>query len=159
MIERTIFILVFILLFTTKYTTYKDQKNCAKLRISGLLLNENFKISLTKLNSIKHTLQTHYMYSTLPHRFNVEYTWCVCEVSGNQNESRKNQLCRCYFSQEFTSSGICAYYLVSWTAITCSKLTIKKPERRHWHRSSVFIVNFEHISHLALVFLLLTLWR
>ena len=38
----------------------------------------------------------------------------------------------------------------------CSKLTIKTPERR-WHRSGVFIVNFEHISHLVLVFLLLTL--
>ena len=23
----------------------------------------------------------------------------------------------------------------------CSKLTIKTPERRHWHRSGVFIVN------------------
>ena len=39
----------------------------------------------------------------------------------------------------------------------CSKLTIKTPERRQWRRSGVFIVNFEHISHLALVFLLLTL--
>ena len=39
----------------------------------------------------------------------------------------------------------------------CSKLTIKIPQRRHWRRSSIFIVNFEHISHLALVFLLLTL--
>ena len=39
----------------------------------------------------------------------------------------------------------------------CSKLTIKTPERRHWRRSSVFIVNFEHISHLALVFLWFTL--
>ena len=39
----------------------------------------------------------------------------------------------------------------------CSKLTIKTPERRQWHRSGVFIVNFEHISHLVLVFLLLTL--
>ena len=38
----------------------------------------------------------------------------------------------------------------------CSKLTIKIPERRHWRRSGVF-VNFEHISHLVLVFLLLTL--
>ena len=38
----------------------------------------------------------------------------------------------------------------------CSKLTIKTPERRHLHRSGVFIVNFEHISHLVLVFLLLT---
>ena len=39
----------------------------------------------------------------------------------------------------------------------CSKLTIKTPERRHWRRSGVFIVNFEHILHLVLVFLLLTL--
>ena len=38
-----------------------------------------------------------------------------------------------------------------------SKLTIKKPERHDWHRSSVFIVNFEHISHLVLGFLLLPL--
>ena len=38
----------------------------------------------------------------------------------------------------------------------CSKLTIKTPGRRQWHRSGVFIVNFEHISHLALMFLLLT---
>ena len=28
---------------------------------------------------------------------------------------------------------------------------------RHWRRSSVFIVNFEYISHIFLVFLLLTL--
>ena len=39
----------------------------------------------------------------------------------------------------------------------CSRLTIKTPERRHWHRSGVFIVNFELVSHLVLVFLLLTL--
>ena len=39
----------------------------------------------------------------------------------------------------------------------CSKLTIKIPERYHWRRSGIFIVNFEHISHLVLVFLLLTL--
>ena len=39
----------------------------------------------------------------------------------------------------------------------CSKLTIKTPERRNWRRSGIFIVNFEHISHIALVFLLLTL--
>ena len=36
------------------------------------------------------------------------------------------------------------------------KLTIKLSERRQWRHSGVFIVNFEHISHLALVFLLLT---
>ena len=40
----------------------------------------------------------------------------------------------------------------------CSNLTVKTPESQ-WHRSSVFIVNFEHTSHLVLVFLLLTLNR
>ena len=39
----------------------------------------------------------------------------------------------------------------------CSKLTIKTPERRQWCRFGVFIINFEHISHRVLVFLLLTL--
>ena len=41
----------------------------------------------------------------------------------------------------------------------CSKLTIKIPERRYWRRFGIFIVNFEYISHLVLVFLLLTLSR
>ena len=39
----------------------------------------------------------------------------------------------------------------------CSKLTIKIPERHQWRRFEIFIVNFEHISYLALAFLLLTL--
>ena len=41
----------------------------------------------------------------------------------------------------------------------CSKLTIKIPERCHWRRFGIFIVNFERISHLVLVFLQLTLSR
>ena len=36
-------------------------------------------------------------------------------------------------------------------------LAIKTPERQQWHRSGAFIVKFEHVSHLVLVFLLLTL--
>ena len=40
------------------------------------------------------------------------------------------------------------------TKFACSKLTAETLECR---RSGVFIVNFEHISHLVLVFLLLTL--
>ena len=36
----------------------------------------------------------------------------------------------------------------------CSKLKVKTPERR---RSGAFIVNFEHILHIVLVLLLLTL--
>ena len=39
----------------------------------------------------------------------------------------------------------------------CSKLTIKIPEQHQLRRSSLLIVNFEHISRLVLVFLLLTL--
>ena len=35
----------------------------------------------------------------------------------------------------------------------CSKLTIKTPDRLQWRRSGVFIVIFEHVSHLVLVFL------
>ena len=38
-----------------------------------------------------------------------------------------------------------------------SELTVKTLERRQWRRSGVFTVNFEHISHLVLVILLLTL--
>ena len=39
----------------------------------------------------------------------------------------------------------------------CLKLKIKTPERHHLHRSGVFIINLKHISHIVLVFLLLTL--
>ena len=39
----------------------------------------------------------------------------------------------------------------------CSKLTIKTPEGRQWSRSGNITVNFKHISHLFLLFLLLTL--
>ena len=40
-----------------------------------------------------------------------------------------------------------------------SKLAIKTSERCQWHRCGVFIVNFEHILHLFLVYLLLTVTR
>ena len=35
----------------------------------------------------------------------------------------------------------------------------ERPQWRQWRRFGIFIVNFEHISHLVLVFLLLTLNR
>ena len=34
---------------------------------------------------------------------------------------------------------------------TYSKLTMRRPERRRWLRSDVFIVNFEHITPLSSV--------
>ena len=40
----------------------------------------------------------------------------------------------------------------------CSRLTTTKTERRPC-RTGIFIVNFEHVSHLVLLFLLLTLNR
>ena len=39
----------------------------------------------------------------------------------------------------------------------CSKLSIKAPKRHHGRRSGVFIVTFEQIPNIVLVFLLLTL--
>ena len=53
-------------------------------------------------------------------------------------------------------------YSLTQSAFTCSKLTIKTLEQgvkyiHHWPRTGVFIVNFAHISHFVLVFLLLTL--
>ena len=38
-------------------------------------------------------------------------------------------------------------------------LDLRSCRQLHVRRSSIFIVNFEHISHLVLVFLLLTLSR
>ena len=46
---------------------------------------------------------------------------------------------------------------ITQPALIRPKLTIKAPERPYCRRSSVFIVNFEHILHLPLVFLLLIL--
>ena len=57
---------------------------------------------------------------------------------------------------EFTSSKLTTEEL---RCEICSTLIIKTPERRQWRRSDVFIVNFENISHLLLVFPLLTLSR
>ena len=36
-------------------------------------------------------------------------------------------------------------------------ITLKTPERRQWRRSDVFIINFEHLSQLVLMFLMLIL--
>ena len=40
---------------------------------------------------------------------------------------------------------------------TSSEFTMKTPERHQWCRFIVFIINFEKISHIVLVFTLLTL--
>ena len=55
----------------------------------------------------------------------------------------------CIFKVNDDSTGI--------KCVICLKLIIKTPKQRHWRRSGVFIVNFERISHLVLMILLLTL--
>ena len=40
---------------------------------------------------------------------------------------------------------------------TLKKWLFSEKKIAHWRRSAIFIVNFEHISHLLLVFLLLNL--
>ena len=54
-------------------------------------------------------------------------------------------------------SGLCRFTVniknIRKRCERCSELTIKTPERRHWLRSIVFVVNFGHISHFFLVFL------
>ena len=60
-----------------------------------------------------------------------------------------------------TQKNICLFIVNIWTTRKmcefCSELTIKAPEQRQWRPSGVFIVNFEHISHIVLVFPFLTL--
>ena len=66
-----------------------------------------------------------------------------------------------HMARKITPSPTVGIYLLkvnnrntrTWCEI-CSELTTKMPKRG---RPGVFIVNFEHISHLVLVFLLLTL--
>ena len=73
---------------------------------------------------------------------------------------RKNNADKKFYHIQNFASGM--LNLIPWSNTRtryeiCSKLKIKTPEWRHLRRSAVFIVNFEHISHLVLVFLLLTL--
>ena len=51
----------------------------------------------------------------------------------------------------FTCSRLTIETLEQSVNYVQSKLTIKTPERRHWRRVGVFIVNVEHISHLTIV--------
>ena len=60
--------------------------------------------------------------------------------------------------QTLSCSNLTIETLEAWCEI-CSKLTIKTSEWRQWRCSDTFIVNFEHVSHLLLVFLLLNLTK
>ena len=71
---------------------------------------------------------------------------------------------------ESVKSSLQTLSVITWSKLTIetleqgvkyvqSKLAIKTPERWQWRRYCVFIVNFEHILHIFLVYLLLTVTR
>ena len=70
------------------------------------------------------------------------------------------RFCKGYYSEN-SSAGIFLFKVNNANIRTicevCSQLTIKTSERRHWRLSGVYIFNFEQISHISLVFSLLTL--
>ena len=81
------------------------------------------------------------------------------------NRNRWNSPC---LHQQWDESNPANIYLVKvnnkntgnmYICKICSKLTIHTSERGRWRCSGVFIVNFEYISQLFLVFLLLTFDR
>ena len=81
---------------------------------------------------------------------------------------KRVKCCQIIYIREYTCISEIFYisemdgYLAQ-LAFTCSNLTRETLGQglkgRHWRRSGVFIVNFEHVSHIFLVFLLLTLNR
>ena len=78
---------------------------------------------------------------------------CTVKVHHCSTGSYKN-----FWEIEYTVVGKYSSYLLKDKSINtrksceiCLKLTIKKPKRRHWRRSSVFII-FYHNLHFFLVF-------
>ena len=82
-------------------------------------------------------------------------SWSDINCRGN----RKRQVINYKFVQVVSQSAFTDLTVETVEQDVKSKLTIKTPERRQWRRSGVFIINFEHLVHLVLVFLLLTLSR
>ena len=118
-----------------------------KLKLENLWINvKGFlkfswgkKWSLTKLSIFTFYLEskTKFWWNSISIQYHKLVSWFLCPaVIYVLKANYKNTRARCEI---------------------CSKLTIKTPEQRQWCRSGVFVVNFEHISQLLLVFLLVTL--
>ena len=59
-----------------------------------------------------------------------------------------NHLIKCNKPSAFQPAFICSKLtmeILEHGVKICSKLTIKTPEQSQWHRSAVFILNFEHV--------------
>ena len=83
------------------------------------------------------------------------------KTSGNPSEYIKKSNCNIGDEPPGYLAGICLFKPSNGNTLKmyaiCSMLTIKTPERHHWRCFGVFIVNFEQISRIVLVFLLFTL--
>ena len=117
--------------------------------------------STTMLYAISNVLQSMFCISTATNVYrlskNTKSTSCICSIAWYEFILNLFiQVCK-----PTNPANICLFKFTNRNTRKrceiCSKLTIKKPGRRQWHRSGNFLVNFEHISHLFLVFLLVTL--
>ena len=73
------------------------------------------------------------------------------------NLTRQKQKLIARIFMKYKTSVLEAYSEPSQTYLRGAFLQKQLTVNGHWRRSGVFIVNFIHISHLVLVFLLLTL--
>ena len=92
-------------------------------------------------------------------------TWDLLKVIVSAGSNKKN-----YFNCSNTDDSLSAPFIPAGIYLLqvnnrntkrrckiCSKVTLKIPEQHPRRRSGVFVVNFKNISHLVLLFLLLTL--
>ena len=121
-----------------------QQNTCHRLFLTKNISQHILRYTCKKLPSVKKTVKDLDFKLRGPRTNESKY---LCGVSTSYRNPVGNYVFKINNRNTRTRSEI------------CSKLTIKIPESRHWRRSSDFIVNFEHISHLVLVFLLLTLSR
>ena len=75
-------------------------------------------------------------------------------IEGTSDNGRGSKITWCVFRR---NPGNIYLFKVNKSCEICSKFTIRTPEWRQWcFYFDVFIVNFEHVSFIFLVFLLLT---
>ena len=87
----------------------------------------------------------------------VQMVFCIGrmrnELKRKGNKRKNEAVCEILFivtPATISPAGIYLPKVNNWKTRTrskiCSKLTIKTPEQRHWLRSGVFIINFEHVN-------------
>ena len=89
-------------------------------------------------------------------QFSYSLLLWICNRFANSSKINRLSKLKHAYKQVFICSKLTIKDALKKCEI-CSKITIKTPEWRHWCRSGVFIINFEHISYLFLAFLLLNL--